>query len=204
MKIALLGATGYVGTALLAEAEHRNHHVTALARHVPVDRPAGPNTVFRQVDAADEAAFTAAITGHDVLIQATKFLESDVERILRTVRAARVPRLLVVGGAGSLEVAPGAALVDQPGFPAEYKAEALAGRLYLQRLRVEAGVNWTFLSPSADLFPGERTGRFRLGRDLLLADGTGQSRISVQDFAVAMIDEAEQPRHARQRFTAGY
>jgi uncharacterized protein len=115
-----------------------------------------------------------------------------------------VKRLLFVGGAGSLEVTPGVQSVDMPGFPAEYKQGALATREALNMLREEMGLEWSFLSPSADLFSGQRTGRFRLGTDQLLTDAQGESRISVEDYAMAMIDEMEKPQHIRRRFTVGY
>ncbi|HEX6725720.1 MAG TPA: NAD(P)H-binding protein, partial [Nitrospira sp.] len=124
--------------------------------------------------------------------------------IINGVKKAGIKRLLFVGGAGSLEVRPGVQSVDLPGFPAEYKQGALASRETLSMLRQETGLEWSFLSPSADLFPGQRTGTFRLGTDQLLKDATGESRISVQDYAMAMIDEVERPRHIRQRFTVGY
>ena len=123
---------------------------------------------------------------------------------MAAAKQAGVPRLLVVGGAGSLEVAPGVALVDTPQFPAAYKAEALAGRAFLDTLRGEKALDWTFISPSALFEPGERTGSFRLGGDALLSDAAGQSRITMEDFAIALADEIETPAHPRQRFTVGY
>jgi uncharacterized protein len=114
-----------------------------------------------------------------------------------------VKRYLIVGGAGSLEVAPGVRLIDTPNFPEAYKAEATAGAAFLDLLRGETGLDWTFLSPSALFVAGERTGKFRLGKDLLLANAEG-SRISFEDFALALVDELEKPAHPRQRFTVGY
>jgi len=124
--------------------------------------------------------------------------------IINGVKKAGVKRLLFVGGAGSLEVKPGVQSVDTPEFPKEWKQGALATREALNLLRKETGLEWSFLSPSADLFPGQRTGKFRLGTDQLLRDANGQSRISTQDYAMAMIDEVEHPTHIRQRFTVGY
>jgi len=115
-----------------------------------------------------------------------------------------VKRYLVVGGAGSLEVSPGHALVDSPGFPALYKEESLAGKAFLEALRKVDDLDWTMLSPSALFTEGKRTGVFRLGRDALLTAADGKSWISFEDFAVAMLDEVEHPRHIRQRFTVGY
>jgi putative NADH-flavin reductase len=119
------------------------------------------------------------------------------------VQQAGVPRYLVVGGAGSLEVAPGVKLIDTPQFPAIYKAEAAAGGAFLDLLRQETSLDWTFLSPSAVFAPGERTGKFRLGRDQLLTNDKGSS-ISFEDYAIALVDEIEKPVHSRQRFTVGY
>jgi uncharacterized protein len=124
--------------------------------------------------------------------------------IINGVKKAGIRRLLFVGGAGSLEVKPGVQSVDLPGFPAEYKQGALATREALCMLRKETSLEWSYLSPSADVFPGQRTGKFRLGTDQLLTNDQGESRISVQDYAMAMIDEVEKPRHTRRRFTVGY
>ena len=203
MKIALIGATGFVGSHLLAEALRRGHTMTAIARRtngIPQSSRVRP----LKGDLADEVGLTRELRGHDVVINATKFIGADAARLFRIVRGADFPRLLVVGGAGSLEVKPGLALVDTPDFPPEYKAEALAGRNFLNALRNEQVYNWTFLSPSAFLTPDEPTGKFRLGSDQLLVDEAGESRISVGDFAIALIDEVEQARHPRQRFTVGY
>ena len=124
--------------------------------------------------------------------------------IINGVKKAGVKRLLFVGGAGSLEIKPDVQSVEMPGFPAEYRQGALAMREALNMLRKEPSLEWSFLSPSADLFPGERTGKFRLGTDQLLRDANGQSRISTSDYAMAMIDELENPKYTRQRFTVGY
>lgn len=203
MKISLIGATGYVGSHLLAEAQRRGHVITAVARRIDGVQ-AAPNITPVRGDLAEEADLAAKISGHDAVITATKFLRTDAAKLIRIVKMAKVPRWLVVGGAGSLEVAPGVALVDTPDFPAEYRAEATAGRAFLDTLRSERELNWTFLSPSALLEPGPRTGKFRVGGDQLLVDESGNSHISVADYAVAMIDELERPQHSRQRFTAGY
>ena len=124
--------------------------------------------------------------------------------IINGVKKAGVKRLLFVGGAGSLEIKPDVQSVEMPGFPAEYRQGALAMREALNMLRKEPSLEWSFLSPSADLFPRERTGKFRLGTDQLLRDANGQSRISTSDYAMAMIDELENPKYTRQRFTVGY
>jgi len=167
MKIALIGATGNVGSHLLEEAQRRGHVITALARRVETIAPSERIRPIK-ADATDEVALARESRGHDAVINATKFIGADAARLIRAVKAAGVPRLLVVGGAGSLEVEPGIALVDTPEFPAEYKDEALAGRRFLEELRREQELNWTFLSPSAFLAPGEVTGTFQLGSDRLL------------------------------------
>jgi len=124
--------------------------------------------------------------------------------VINGLKKAGVKRLLVVGGAGSLEVKPGLQLVDRPEFPSEYKQGSLAVREALNILRKETSLEWTFLSPSAVLEPGRRTGTFRLGMDQLLTDAKGESRISVEDLAIALIDELENLKHIRRRFTVGY
>lgn len=134
----------------------------------------------------------------------SKFLSTNASKIIAATKAAKVPRPLVVGGAGSLEVSPGLTLVNTTDFPAEYKPETLAGVEFLNVLRGEKELDWTFLSPSYFFAPGESTGKFRLGKDELLVAADGQSRISTEDFAIALVDELEQPKHSRQRFTVGY
>lgn len=203
MQIALLGATGNAGSRLLAELHRRGHRVTAIARDAS-RVPALPNVVATAADVADAAGLAALLRGHDAVISAVPFTGSDPRLLVDAVKAAGVPRYLVVGGAGSLEAAPGLRLVDAPGFPAQYRNEALAGAAFLDLLRGEAGLDWSFLSPSAMFVPGERTTRFRLGGDQLLTDAEGRSHISFEDFAIAMVDELERPAHSRRRFTVGY
>lgn len=203
MKIAIIGATGRVGTRLTDEALRRGHQVTAIARHAS-KLPARDGVTTRDVDATDSAALAAALAGYDVVISSARFAQLNAQQVTSAVRQAGVPRLLVVGGAGSLCVAPGVQLVDTPNFPDAYKPEALAGRDFLNALRGEQQINWTFLSPSALFEPGERTGKFRVGEETLLSDAAGKSWISMEDYAIAMLDEIEKPAHSRQRFTVGY
>ncbi|MBM3115338.1 NAD(P)-dependent oxidoreductase [Jeongeupia naejangsanensis] len=212
MNIALIGATGYVGSKLLAEALARGHRVTALVQH-PEKLQAHANLTGVAVKVQDTDALAAQLKGHDAVISAfSGHAQNDVlgyfvdgfKSIVAATKAANVARLLVVGGAGSLEVAPGVQLVDTPEFPDQWKASALGAREALNLLRAEAALDWTLLSPSAMLQPGERTGRFRLGGDQLIVDADGNSVISVEDYAVAMIDELETPKHSRARFTVGY
>lgn len=213
MKIALIGATGYVGAPLLQEALNRGHQVTALVRH-PQKLGAHPQLTAVQADVHDSAALAGLLRGHDAVISAFNpgwGLADIRERFIAGSRAivaasklAGVKRLLVVGGAGSLYVAPGVQLIDTPDFPAEYKEGAEGARQTLNMLRDEQELEWTFLSPAAELVPGPRTGKFRLGQDELLMDGDKPGSISVADLAVALIDETERAQHIRQRFTLAY
>ena len=202
MKVALIGATGMIGSRLLAELTSRGHEVTAIVRH-PEEVTASPKVTAKKGDVYDEASLTALLAGHDVAISAVRFSQSDPNKLIGAAKASGVKRYLVVGGAGSLEVAPGKKLIDTPEFPAMYKAEAAAGGAFLELLRQEPTLDWTFLSPSAIIAPGERTGKFRLGGDQLLTHDKG-SNISAEDYAVAMVDEIEKPAHSRRRFTVGY
>ena len=200
MKIAIIGATGNVGTKLVAEALARGHQVTAIARDSSklskTDR-----LVAKNGDVNAPAELSKVLAGHDVVVSSVKFEQLNYEGLLTAVREARIKRLLVVGGAGSLEVAPGVTLVESPEFPAMYKPEALAGGKVLDNLKKEQALDWTFLSPSAMFLPEGRTGKFRLGKDKLLTNSKGESQVTMADFAIAMLDEAEHPKHVKQRFT---
>jgi putative NADH-flavin reductase len=203
MKIAVTGASGRAGSAITAELARRGHSVTAIARN-PERIAKLAHVTALAGDANDRAALAKLWAGHDAAVSSIHFTASDVEALIGAARDSAVPRYLVVGGAGSLEVAPGVRLVTTPGFPAQYKAEAEKGAAFLDRLQCEKELNWTFLSPSALFEPGSRTGQFRLGDDQLLVDSAGKSSISFEDFAVAMADEIERPAHVRKRFTVGY
>jgi putative NADH-flavin reductase len=202
VKIALIGATGNAGSRILAELSRRGHAVTAIARH-PEKVPALTGVTALKADADDVAGLAAALRDHDAVISSVHFTASDPRKLIEAVHASGVGRYLVVGGAGSLEVAPGVKLIETPEFPAIYKAEAAAGGVFLDLLRKETKLDWTFLSPSALFVPGERTGKFRLGGDQLLVNDKGSS-ISFEDYAIALADEIEKPAHSRQRFTVGY
>lgn len=203
MKIALVGASGAVGSRILKELSSRGHQITAIARDASRIAP-GPGVTAVSGDAREAATLAPLLSGHDAVVSSIHFVASDPEALIGAVKAAGVPRYLVVGGAGSLEVAPGLALYDTEGFPALYLDEARAGGAFLARLKAEDGLNWTFLSPSAEFVPGARTGQFRLGGDQLLVSASGRSFISYEDYAVALADEIATPRHERQRFTVGY
>lgn len=213
MKIALIGATGFVGSAILKEALERGHEVTAIARHPEKLQPhAKLRPQKGDVYNSDEVA--RLVAGHDAVISAFNpgWSNPDIynqqvkgtQAIINGVKKAGVTRVLWVGGAGGLEIKPGVQSVDSPEFPKDWKQGSLATREALNQLRKESGLDWSFLAPSADLSPGQRTGKFRLGTDQLLKDAKGESRISVEDYAMAMINEVETPQHIRRRFTVGY
>ncbi|MBI3144691.1 MAG: NAD(P)-dependent oxidoreductase [Pseudogulbenkiania sp.] len=203
MNVVVIGISGRVGSRLANELLQRGHQVTGIARDISAVAPRAGVTL-KQADATDPAALAPLLTGHDAVISASMFLSSNAASLISAVKEAGVPRLLVVGGAGSLEVAPGVKLIDTPEFPAIYKAEAGAGLAFLESLRAESALEWTFLSPSALFEPGERTGQFRIGDDNLLVDAAGKSWISMEDYAIALVDELEVPKHSRRRFTVGY
>jgi putative NADH-flavin reductase len=203
-KIVILGISGRAGSRIATELLQRGHRVTGIARKID-GAPAQPGLTLKAADATSVDALAPLLRGHDAVISATRFVGgSDAATLVAATKKAGVPRLLVVGGAGSLEVAPGKALIDTPNFPDAYKAEASAGGAMLQGLRAEKELDWTFLSPSALFAPGERTGKFRIGGDALLTDASGKSWVSMEDYAIAMADEVETPKHSRQRFTVGY
>lgn len=214
MKIALIGATGFVGTALLEELLRRGHQVTALARH-PDKLAARQGLTVVKADALQSAEVAHAVEGADAVVSAYNpgwqeprihdlFLQGT-RAILDGVKRSGVKRVLLVGGAGSLYVAPGVQLVDTPEFPAEWKQGALAAREALNLVRQETSLDWTFVSPAVMLAPGERRGAFRIGGDEVLFDTSGApAGISVADLAVAIVDEIETPRHVQRRFTAAY
>lgn len=211
MNIALIGATGFVGSSVLTELLSRGHKVTVLAR-TPSKLPAQTGLAVVKADALDAAQVAKAVAGHDAVISAynpgwgePKIYDLHLQAsqaIVEGVKASGVKRLLVVGGAGSLYVAPGVQLVDTPPFPAEYKQGALAAREALNQLKKETALDWSFVSPPIGLAPGERTGQYRLGADNLLpGQGDQPAGISVADLAVAIVDEIETPRHVQKRFT---
>jgi putative NADH-flavin reductase len=203
MKIAVIGASGNAGSRITAELARRGHELTAIARH-PEKIAAQANVTPTAGDATDQAGLARLLAGHDAAISSIHFLASDPAKLIGAAKDSKVGRYLVVGGAGSLEVAPGVRLVTTPGFPVVYKAEAEKGAAFLDLLRAEKELSWTFLSPSALFVAGERTGKFRLGTDQLLTSADGKSSISFEDFAVALAGEIERPAHIRQRFTVGY
>ncbi len=203
MKIAFIGATGFIGQHILAEAINRQHQVTALVRDTS-KVAAHTQVTSKTLDSNNASAVTAALAGHDVAIISFHYLNVDFPALIHAIKISGVKRLLVVGGAGSLEVAPGVRVIDTPDFPDEWKAVAQAAIGFLDALRAEKALDWVYVSPSAFIEPGQRTGKFRIGSEQLLMDEKGESRISNQDFAVAVVNELEQPQHHQQRFTVGY
>src|SRR5277367_1678572 len=197
MKVALIGASGEAGSRVLQELIGRGHQVVALARH-PEKIAKLDGVEAQAADANNPAALAAHLRGVQAVVSAMKFTEFDGQRLIDAVDAAGVRRYLVVGGAGTLEVAPGVLEMDSPKFPPHVKPEARKGSEFLELLR-QCDLDWTFLSPSRFFTAGQRTGQFRLGKDQLLTDSTGKSSISFEDFAVALVDELERPKHVRAR-----
>jgi uncharacterized protein len=203
MKIAIVGATGNVGRRIVDEALSRGHNVTGIARD-PFKLRSRNGLILVKGDANDPSKLGQLLVEHDVVISSIMFLHSDIALLVEAVKASGVKRYLVVGGAGSLEVAPGKLLVNQPDFPDFVRAEATKGGEFLNYLKRIKDLDWTFLSPSALFTDGDRTGVFRLGRDELLVGMDGKSWISYEDYSVALLDEIENPKHIQQRFTVGY
>lgn len=202
MKVAVIGASGRGGSRIVEELARRGHQVTAIARNLD-KLPSGAGITPLQGDVNDPS-LANLLKGHDAVISAVRFVHSDPALLIGSVRKSGVKRYLVMGGAGSLEVAPGKKLIDTPQFPDVAKPEASRGGIFLDMLRAEKDLDWTFLSPAALIEIGERTGKFRIGGDQLLTDANGKSRITFEDYAIALVDEVENPKHIRKRFTVGY
>jgi putative NADH-flavin reductase len=203
MKVALIGASGQAGSRILTELVSRGHTVTAIARHP--DKIAQASGVTRMKgDAGDADGLAALLRGHDVAISAVRFAHSDHSVLTKAVKLSGVARYLVVGGAGSLLSENGQLILESPGFPEAARPESSKGLAFLDALRNEKDLNWTFLSPAMRFIAGERTGAFRIGGDTMIRVDNGESWISFEDYAVALVDELETPAHERRRFTVGY
>jgi putative NADH-flavin reductase len=206
MKIALIGPTGLIGKDLLLEALARGHDVTAICRDTS-KLEAEPQRAVA-LDVLDTAALTEVMRGHDTIIAAYNPGKKPGVRgsasILAAAEESGVPRLLVVGGAGSLLLADGRRNVDSEFFNPEWRQSALGTAAVLDMLRSGAEMDWVMLSPARMIRPGEKLGVYRLGHDHLLEDDRHESFISTQDYAAAMLDEAEHPAHHRERFTLAY
>ncbi len=201
MNVALIGATGNIGSKIAAELLSRGHTVTAIARNAD-NAPAG--TRVKSADASDPVALAAVLKGHDAVVSAAPFAPGLSPAIIEGVKRSGVTRYIMVGGAGSLEVAPGKMLKDTLTLPDPVRKILDEAAENLKRLHGEASLDWTFFSPAAEIGPGERTGKFRLGGDQLVTDAAGKSRISYDDYAIALVDELEKPRHVQKRFTIAY
>ena len=202
MQVAVLGASGRAGSEITKELAVRGHNVVAIARK-PEAIPQLPGVTAKAGDASEPGALADLIRGSDAVISALHF-DVSAETLLSALKQAGVPRLLVTGGAASLEVAPGVRVIDAPDFPEEWKGAAQGGIAFLDALREETEIDWTYFSPAALLFEGPRLGGYRGGTDQLVTDADGESKISFADYAIAMVDELEQHRHSRARFTAAY
>lgn len=207
MNVTLYGATGKSGQRILKELQSRGHHVTAVARDLS-KLPAG--VAAKQDDLSDVDRIAATIAGADAVVSAYAPPADDTDQVLgvterqiAAIAKTGKARLIVVGGAASLEVAPGVTLLASGHLPAPWVAIATSHAKVLDLLKASS-IDWTYFSPAAFFEPGERTGKFRLGKDQLIADAEGNSRISLEDYAIALVDELEKPQHHRERFTIGY
>ena len=210
MKVALYGSTGKSGSRILQELVSRGHRVTVIVRNAAKLPQLGPGVLVKQDDLSDPKKIAAAIDGADAVISAYAPPQDDPDEIVgvtqRQVDALEHgsnARLLVVGGAGGLNVAPGVTLVDSGHLPEAYLPIAKAHIKALGVLKAST-IDWTYLAPAAYFTPGERTGKFRLGKDELIANERQESRISMEDYAIALVDELEKPKYRRQRFSVGY
>ena len=214
-NVVLIGASGFVGTAILNELLNRGHKVTAIVRDAKKMTVSNPNLTIVEADVTDTDALKEAGKGKDAVISAYNpgwknphIYEDTLKNyplIVESAKQAGVKRLLIVGGAGTLFYAPGKMVMDADDVPAQLLPGIKSlGEFYLNTLRKEKDIDWIFLSPAANMTPGKRTAKFRIGKDDLVVDANGDSNISVEDFAVAMVDELEQERHHKERFTIGY
>lgn len=214
-KVVLIGASGFVGSALLKEALNRELEVTAVVRHPEKIKIENENLRVKKADVSSLEEVAEVCEGADAVISAfnpgwnnPNIYKETIEvylTIIDGVKKADVHRFLMVGGAGSLFIAPGVRLMDSGEVPENLLPGVKAlGDFYLDFLRKEKEVDWVFFSPAADMRPGVRSGRYRLGKDDMIVDAVGNSHISVEDYAAAMIDELEYPKHHQERFTIGY
>ena len=211
MKVAIIGATGWIGSKVMDEALSRDHQVVAISRGASTIDKQGVTTV--SLDLLAQGGIKEAVSGADVVITAIggrakgnhEIVTNTAKLLLAELPKSDVQRMIWVGGAGSLEVSPGVTLDSLPSFPAEYKDEAIAQGQALKVFRdSDSTLDWLFVSPAAQLIPGERSGKYRVGADQLLTDGEGNSQISDQDYAVALLDEIETPKHSTKRICVAY
>lgn len=209
MNVTIFGATGNAGNRILRELLVRKHRVKAIVRN-PAKLPAETGLTVEKGDLSNASFIAEAVRGADAVVSAygpglnsPSELVSATERLVKGLKLAGVARLLMVGGAGSLEVAPGVQLIDSGYLPEEWKPIAVAHRDALEILK-SSDLDWTSLCPAAYFEPGKRTGVFRLGKNNLVANEKGESRISMEDYAIALVDELEKHAHSRERFSVGY
>lgn len=212
MKIAVFAASGRIGSRIVLEALNRGHDVTAVVRHPENYTLIHDHLKVAKGDLFDRQDVETGAFDQDAVVcaysntrgaPASTIAELPIP-LIKGLKQAHVKRLIIVGGAGSLEVSPGLQLVDTPNFPTEYKSTALAHRDALKLYINEKELDWTYISPAAEIAPGERTGGFRIGGTQLLTDENGRSFISMEDYAVAVLDEIENPTHIRQQMTVAY
>lgn len=214
-KVVLIGASGFVGSAILNEALNREFHVTAVVRHPEKIKIENENLTVKKADVSSLDEVCEVCKGADAVISAFNpgwdnpdIYDETIKvylTIIDGVKKAGVNRFLMVGGAGSLFIAPDLRLVDSGEVPEKLLPGVRAlSDFYLKFLKKEKEIDWVFFSPAADMSSGARTGRYRLGKDDMIVDMVGNSHISVQDYAAAMIDELERPAHHQERFTIGY
>ena len=212
MKIALFGASGMIGQRVAQEALSRGHEVTAIVRHPARVQFRHPQFTLTEGNALDQERVTQVVAGHDVVVSAIKLTEQQpvsavakaAQSLLAGTKRAGVKRLLVVGGAGTMEVAPGVRALDVIPIPEEWKPEVTAKLEEWEVYRKNSDVDWTYFSPPVFIEPGERIGVYRLGNNQLVMNAQGECRISAEDYAVALLDELEQPRFVHQRFSVAY
>jgi putative NADH-flavin reductase len=212
MKVAIIGASGFIGSYVRDEALARGHWVTAIVRHPEKITVQDPSLHVVKADIL-KGTVDELVKGHDAVISAysagrngSGIYDEQIEgykAIISGVKKSGIKRLLVVGGASTLEVSPGVQLIDTMS-PEQITPGMLATREMLYMLRKEEELEWTFLSPAATIASGERTGHYRVGKDELVKNKEGESKVSMQDYAVAMLDELEKPQHIRERFTVAY
>jgi putative NADH-flavin reductase len=203
MKVALIGGTGRIGSKITAELLGRGHSVTVIARN-PEKAPGNPHLKAVKGDVTQPEAVAALVRGHDAVISSAPFNPGISAQVLAAVRKSGVKRYIAVGGAGSLTGADVKLVMDNPQIPAEWMPSIKEGSELLKLLRADQQLDWTFFSPAVQIGPGERTGKFRLGADEVVAAADGKSSISYDDYAIALVDELETPKHVRRRFTIGY
>ena len=203
LKIAIIGATGNVGKRITEEALNRGHHVTGIARNIDGIAPR-KNLTLKAGEISYPEALAGILKGHDLVVSSVKPGDYDHDQLIKAVRLSGVKRYVVVGGAGSLEIAPGVTAVDSGKLPDFVMPVAKAAQDYLKLLQSAEDLDWTVLSPASEFTAGERTGKFRLGRHELIVDENGKSAISFEDYAIALLDEIEVPRHLKDHFSIGY